>query len=273
MKPFVKWAGGKRLLVDRLEGYMPDVVRDYYEPMVGGGALFFHVATKQVPFRQAYLNDTNLWLLNCYEALKKDANAVIAELRDMFDDAQHGPKQFYYQVRKFYNDEIVGETDAFPPVVMAAMFIYLNKHGFNGLYRVNRKGEFNVPWGQRQTPEFDVEPLRAVGEVLERAALTSNDFERVVANAGDGDFVYFDPPYLNTFERYQHEGFNGDDHVRLADVAVGLKARGAEVLISNSLAAADLYTARGFEVEQVENWRSISRKAAQRGPAKEIVAF
>jgi DNA adenine methylase len=261
-RPFVKWAGGKRQLLSELLRHVPKEYSRYFEPFVGGGALFFHLQPGK-----AVLADVNARLIRTYKGVRDSVDDVIGLLRDY----PHNQKKFFYELRGVDIDE---RSDA----EVAAWFIYLNKTGFNGLYRVNRRNRFNVPFGRYDRPTIcDDMTLRACSAALARADLRVDDFEVVVAKAKRGDFVYFDPPYVplsvtSSFTSYTSKGFGRDEQTRLRDVALKLKKRGVRVLLSNSSAqeVRDLY-ARDFEITEVSATRLVNSKASGRGVITELV--
>jgi DNA adenine methylase len=260
-RPFLKWAGGKRQLLPSLLRHTPANPPHYFEPFVGGGALFFSLHP-----RKAVLADVNKRLIRAYEGVRKSVDKVIQLLRSY----PHDPT-FFYQFRQAKIDD---GTDA----EVAAWFIYLNKTGFNGLYRVNRENRFNVPFGRYANPNIcDDTTLRACSAALADADLRVEDFEAVVDEAGRDDFVYFDPPYVplsatSSFTSYTSGGFDDAAQTRLRDTARRLKERGVRVLLSNSSApfVRKLY-ADGFEVIEVPATRLVNSKAAARGPIVELL--
>jgi DNA adenine methylase len=271
-RPFVKWAGGKRQLLPELLRRVPrsftkpaggNVARRYFEPFVGGAALFFALR----PAR-ATLADVNERLIRTYRGVRDDVETVLGLLKDY--KRRHDEKFFY----RFREIDIDSKTDA----EVAAWFIYLNKTGFNGLYRVNRGNKFNVPFGRYVHPNIhDPETLRACSGALAGVDLRVEDFERAVSEAERGDFVYFDPPYVplsatSSFTSYTSDRFGPKEQKRLRDVAHELKKRGVQVLLSNSSAQAvrDLY-AKGFEIVEVSATRAVNSKATARGSISELV--
>lgn len=254
--PFLKWAGGKKQLLPHLLPYVPDLYGTYIEPFVGGGALFFELRP-----RKAILSDLNPELINCYIAVRDSVDAVVDELRKrQYANAESA----YYRIRSLDPSDL-------SPVERAARLIYLNKTGFNGLYRVNKRGEFNVPFGHRQNPQIcDPDTLTAASEALQGAQLLPYDYKRALREyAKAGDFVYLDPPYYPAggfaeFKRYTKEFFYEADHVELRDEAARLVTRGCYVLLTNSNTpfVRELYD--GFEYHVIDARRSISSKAATR---------
>lgn len=260
-KPFLKWAGGKRQLLPELLARVPEQYRTFYEPFLGGGALFFALR----PAR-AVLSDSNLRLVRTYRAIRDRVEDVIALLRTYPYE-----REFFYRFR--------GQTpDQADDAAVAAWMLYLNRAGYNGLYRVNSKNEFNVPFGRYTNPNLcDAENLRRCSAALQGVEVRVDDFANVLGRAVRGDFVYFDPPYapLNTtssFTSYTHHGFGRAEQERLRNLALELKARKVQVLLSNSSAPLirELY-AEGFEVEEVLATRNLNSKAERRGKLVELV--
>ena len=259
--PWVKWAGGKRRMVPVLAPFVPKTFGTYYEPFVGGGAMFYGLRPER-----AVLGDTNPELINAYTVVRDDVDELVAELRTHHHDEAH-----FYEVRAL-------DPTKLGPVERAARFIFLNKTCFNGLYRVNRAGRFNVPFGKYTAPLICDEPnLHACSTMLKEVAIHRQPFERVLDRAVAADFVYFDPPYLplsatSSFTGYTQDGFGLADHRRLRDVAAMLKARGVHVVISNSAAPAIReLSAVGFEVSDVQGARSINSKGDGRGKVAELI--
>jgi DNA adenine methylase len=260
-RPFLKWAGGKRQLLASLREHAPANPTRYYEPFVGGGALFFALHP-----RRAVLADVNSRLIRTYKGVRDDVEGVIRLLRAYPHDSA-----FFYRLREL---DIDSRSDA----EVAAWFIYLNKTGFNGLYRVNRGNRFNVPFGRNVNPNIcDEVTLRACSAALGGTDLLVADFEVVVAEAERGDFVYFDPPYVplsttSSFTSYTSHGFGPADQTRLRDTAGKLKQRGVRVLLSNSSApfVRELY-ARGFDLKTVSATRQVNSRATARGAIVELL--
>ena len=259
-KPFLKWAGGKKQLIEQFTRLIPARYGCYLEPFVGGGALFFALRPPR-----AALSDINRELIECYQAIRDDLDAVIAVLRK-----HRYEKDYYYQVR-------AQDPGKLTIPKRAARTIYLNKAGFNGLYRVNRRGRFNVPFGRHTNPTLCNESnLRACSAALQGVELAVNDFEQAALRASRGDFVYFDPPYVpvsdtSYFTSYIPGGFGWDQQQRLASVFAKLAERGVRVMLSNSdvPAVRDLY--RGFRIERVEATRRINCQVDGRGKIGEVV--
>ena len=264
--PFVKWAGGKGRLLSQLRPLLPKGVERmrHVEPFVGGGALFFSRRPKR-----ALLTDINPALVGTYTAIRDDLGGVIEGLRGLA--ARHS-KESYYRVRERYN-----QSPRITTSKRAAMFIYLNKTCFNGLHRVNRKGEFNVPIGSYKNPRIlNEDALRAASEALGGAGLRCTSFEALLESAKPGDFVYFDPPYepvsdTASFTSYARGGFSRSDQARLRDVYRALDRRGCKLMLSNSDVPfiRELYS--DFNVDTVAAPRAINCNAAKRGKVSEVV--
>lgn len=234
--PFVKWAGGKTQLLQRLHYRMPEQYNDYYEPFVGGGAMMLSLA-EQLTGKSVVINDVNRALINTYSVIKTDVDSLIeaiGALDEAFETDVEGAKAYYYEQRIRYNELLSSETY---DVDTAALFIWINKHAFNGLYRVNSKGGFNVPWNQSTLPCLDEKNLRAVSEVLQTVEIRCGDFADVALLAQEGDFVFLDSPYVpvkaDSFTDYTKDGFTYEDHVRLSEVYKELDSRGVYVMETN----------------------------------------
>lgn len=262
MSPFVKWAGGKNQLLGRLEERLPHSFGRYYEPFIGGGALLLDVQP-----RQAVVNDVNEQLLNVYRQLQQDADAVIRAINEY--DAAACDKERYLAMRTAYNAKIVArELDA----ECAALMIWINKHCFNGLYRVNARGLFNVPYNNKTSgSSIDARNLRNIGAYLRDSQIDIRlgDFEAACADVHAGDFVYFDSPYVPVsetahFTNYAKDGFSYEDHRRLAALYRRLDGRGVCVMLSNHNVPLvhELYA--GYKIEATDVRRSINSDASKR---------
>ena len=267
-KPFVKVSGGKRKLVPLIKEVMPNKFGSYHEPFVGGGALFFNLQPKK-----AFLSDLNAKLINVYLALREDVEQVVKKLKKL----QYDPRVFQ-KVRE-HNFE---RGDMFQ---QAADYIYANKSCFNGIYRVNQSGQFNVPFGRYTNPTIcDEEGLYNAGKALQGVTIRWEPFEKVLGRAKKGDFVYFDPPYApisatSDFTSFTKQGFGSDDQVKLRDVALELKKRGVHVVLSNSNASLirDLYcrgaNRKNFLVREIKAARSINSDGEKRGDVTELLIY
>lgn len=264
--PIVKWVGGKSKLLGELLARVPRFER-YFEPFAGGAALFFRLAPTA-----AVLNDRNADLIATYRQVATDVEAVIRRLE--IHRRHHGEKH-YYSTRNRWNDPSVSWT----PVDRAATFIYLNKTCYNGLWRVNRSGEFNVPIGRYTDPPIcSPDALRAAARVLARAELRQGDYADAVRDAGKGDLVYFDPPYVpvtetSNFTSYTGDGFGADDQRALADLAHRLVARGCKVMLSNSDTPFTRGLYQGLRIDKVYCSRAINCNASKRGDVAEVIAL
>jgi DNA adenine methylase len=261
-KPFLKWAGGKGQLLTQLSPLFPRSFARYFEPFVGGCAVFFHLQP-----RSSTLTDINRELIDCYRAVKGEVEDVIAALSKHVYEREH-----YYRVRAV-------EPESLPAAARAARTIYLNKTGFNGLYRVNSSGRFNVPFGRYARPTFcDPMNLRACSAALRRATLAVGDFASVLDSAKKRDFVYFDPPYVpvsdtSDFTAYVPGGFGWKDQERLAEVVADLDRRGAYVMLSNSDVPRVRNLYARYRIERVQAARNINSKASGRGKIGEVVVL
>lgn len=264
-QPFVKWIGGKRSLLTHLHEHLPDSFNDYYEPFVGGGALFFSLGPRLATTgRRAVLSDNNFELVVAYQVIKKQPEALIEAL--CHHNERHC-KQYYYRVREQQPSE---------PVDVAARFIYLNKTCYNGLYRVNKSGEFNAPMGSYKNPNIiAAENILACSETLTFAKIQVGDFAQLEPRAGD--FVYLDPPYHPTdeqsFTQYTKENFTEKDQVRLRDYVQELHRRGVFVMLSNSKCrfVEDLYRAKHFNRHVMLAPRFVNCKANGRDKVQELL--
>jgi DNA adenine methylase len=263
--PIVKWAGGKTKLLDALLARRPMRFRRYFEPFFGGGALYFRLAPTH-----AVLSDKNPDLMNMYRCVAWNVEAVIRRLRR---HREHHCDEHYYEVRERWNDATQRQSE----VERAAAFVYLNKTCFNGLYRVNSRGEFNVPVGRYSAPRmFEPVQLRMVSRTLQRSDLRCGDYAEAVADAQAGDFVYFDPPYdpiteTANFTSYTASCFGADDQRELARVARTLAQRGVHVMLSNhdTPFIRELYSE--FQLDRVMVARAINSKASGRGAVAELI--
>lgn len=263
--PVVKWVGGKTKLLPELLARMPERFARYFEPFAGGAALFFRVAPER-----AVLADSNPDLIGLYTCLARDVAGVIRRLEH--HRAAHC-EAHYYATRTRWNDR----EQSWSSADRAATFIYLNKTCFNGLWRVNRTGAFNVPIGRYTDPPICVpDALRAASAVLAGAVLRCGDYRAAVADARRGDLVYFDPPYdpvapTANFTSYTTDAFGAVDQRALADTARALVARGCQVMLSNSDTPFIRSLYKGFRVDRVKCGRAINSNAARRGEVDELI--
>ncbi|MFQ5400503.1 MAG: DNA adenine methylase [Anaerolineae bacterium] len=263
-RPFLKWAGGKTRLIDELTSRMPAQFAGYHEPFLGGGALFFGLYRAQ-RIRQAFISDINAELIDAYIAIRDRVDAVI-ELLLQYPHSE----EFYYELRSL-------DPWKLDLPERAARMIYLNKTGYNGLYRVNRQGKFNVPFGRYKSPKYyDHDNLKAVSNALQEISINCIPFDTVLENAQAGDWVYFDPPYAplsktSNFTTYHVGGFSAEDQERLRDVCLALTEKGVYVTLSNSDTPPirELYS--GFIIGEVLANRAINSKGGKRGKIRELM--
>lgn len=276
--PVIKWAGGKSQLIVHLDPLFPARFARYHEPFLGGGAVFFHL----VPQRQtpAYLSDLNEDLVNFYRVLRDETEAFLREVRVLAEEYarrdEEGRKEMYYRWR---NADREPAFSSWSQLRRAVRFYFLNKTAYNGLYRTNRRGHFNVPWGRYKKPALYIpESLRRAALVLRAYVqrLSVEPFDQALERAQAGDFVYLDPPYVplsstSNFTAYTKEGFGPGDQKRLADLCRDLDRRGVLFMLSNSdtPVVRDLY--QGFDIRQVWARRSINAYGDGRGPVAEVV--
>jgi len=291
-KPFLKWAGGKGQLIDEIDKRLPHEemqqgkIDTYVEPFVGGGAVFFHIAQKYPSLRHFYLIDINQDLVNCYKAVRDDVESLINELgllqRTFLALDQTQRKEFYYRIRKEFNTE---KADAFRTET-AAKLIFLNRTCFNGLYRVNRRGEFNVPFGDYKNPRIcDQENLEAAARVLRRAKVLHGHFGESRRYINERTFIYFDPPYrpisrTASFTSYSKDVFSEEQQIELAQFCKEVNARGVKFLLSNSDPKNEdptddfferHYSEPSFTIERVRASRAINCKGSRRGHINELI--
>jgi DNA adenine methylase len=269
-KPFLKWAGGKRQLLDQIRNFLPvnGNACTYYEPFIGGGAVFFDLQ----PAR-AVINDRIGDLAAVYRVIQRG----IDELLELLEKHRvQNSRDYYYRIRNQDRDK--GRYANMGDVERAARFLYLNRTCYNGLYRVNRRGEFNVPRGRYKTaPVYDEANLQAIHHYLasNKIDILNGDFAGAVKTAGGGDFVYFDPPYHSPnrsgFTGYQAAGFGEDEQRRLRDTFADLARRGVSCLLSNSDTPFIRELYRDFEIIGLEARRAINSNAAGRGTVGEVL--
>ena len=261
-RPVLKWAGGKTQLLPQILERLPARIETFFEPFVGGAAVFFALAAEG-RFQRAVLADRNPDLVAVYRALQADAEAVIDELSQM----RHSEAE-YYRIRELSRRRLAQR---------AARVIYLNKTGYNGLYRVNRSGQFNVPFGRYKKPNIcDAENLRAAARVLEGVEIVEADFEEVCVRARPGDAVYLDPPYVPlsktaNFTAYARHPFGPSEHQRLARAFTELERRRVAAVLSNSDTPETRALYRGFRAKKVQVSRAINSRPTARGPIDELL--
>jgi DNA adenine methylase len=276
-KPFLKWAGGKTQLLDEIEQRLPHGLSTgemdtYVEPFVGGGAVFFHIARTYPRFRRFLLFDVNRDLINCYNTIKSDIASILTELQKLegryLRANETARKDMFYRIRHEFN------RDRSP-----AKLIFLNKTCYNGLYRVNRNNEFNVPFGGYENPTIcDEENLEAVSVVLQNAEIIAADFEESEQYLNKHCFVYLDPPYrpispTASFTSYAKDDFTEEDQIRLAEFCRRMNDKGARLLLSNSCPNDNFFRKLycGFTIDKVKAVRAINCRGNGRGEIDELI--
>lgn len=263
-KPFVKWAGGKRQLIPILSQNLPESFGTYYEPFLGGGALLFHILTDKNG-QKCSISDLNSDLVLAYTTIRDRIDALITSLKNHEKNYQKDSESYYYSIR---------ESNPRSEIEKTSRLIFLNRTCFNGLYRVNSKGKFNVPLGKYSNPNIvNEENIRAVSHILQssRTAIKCRDFEAVLRDAKKGDLIYFDPPYqpvsaTSNFTSYTTKDFTYDDLTRLAELCLKLDSRGCNVLLSNSDSqeVADIFAKNPWKITRIAANRSINSNSKKR---------
>lgn len=267
--PFVKWAGGKRQLLPQIRKRMPEKYNRYYEPFVGGGAVTFELLPAN-----AIINDINRALVNTYRQIRQVPQDFLREVNKIDEAMWEDGKEYYYAMRQNYNDKLMKEE--FDPK-LAALFVFLNKHCFNGLYRVNGKGLFNVPYNNSRSKSCDKDSILAISEYLKQINILEGDFQAACEQAGEGDFVFMDSPYapLNptSFEAYTKEGFDIKSHQRLANLYDELTERGCRCMLTNHNTELinELYGNKGYKIDVVSVKRMINSDASNRKGEEVII--
>ena len=262
ISPFVKWAGGKRQLLPQIKERMPEKYNNYFEPFVGGGAVLFELLPSN-----ALINDINRALINAYRQICNVPEAFINAVNRLDTEMWEDGKKYYYSLRERFNDKLMkSEYD----VELAALFVFINKHCFNGLYRVNGKGLFNVPYNNNRKASVDEKAILNVSKYLQGVTIIDGDFEEACQEAKKGDFVFIDSPYapLNptSFESYTKEGFDIESHKRLANLYDELTDRGCFCMLTNHNTELinELYGNKGYTIDVVSVKRMINSDASNR---------
>lgn len=280
LEPIIKWAGGKRQLLNKITEKLPNDFNNYYEPFIGGGAVLFGLAPL-LNGKEITINDINPQLVNLYKTIKEEPEQFIEKLSELDNTHNNSSdkKNYYLEMRSKYN-EMITNPDLFSNVDIAAQMVYINKHCFNGLYRVNSKGLFNVPYNNKDHGlSFDKNNVMAISdffnEHFESFKILNQDFENAVISAQKGDFVFFDSPYTplkeDSFEAYTKEGFSYDDHVRLANLFKELSNKGVYCMLTNhnTNLINSLYSR--FNIEVVPVKRFINSDASKRTGEEVII--
>lgn len=294
-KPFLKWAGGKSQLLNQIETYLPSHLRQgavlkYAEPFIGGGAVFFFIA-EHFPIREFFISDMNQDLILAYKTIQADVEALIELLyniqHEYFQMSPEQQKAYFYNVRTTFNKNRVNTGSSvldYDPILRAAHLIFLNRTCFNGLYRVNSKGEFNVPFGSYNNPQIcDEDNLRNVSKILEKTKIYYGDYTVCKSFVDHQTFVYFDPPYrpiskTASFNSYSKERFDDDEQMRLANFCRQINDVGAKLMVSNSdphneNPHDDFFqeTYAGFTIRKVNAKRAINSNGSKRGEITELL--
>ena len=270
-KPFVKWVGGKRQLMQDLENNFPKQFTTYHEPFLGGGAVMFNLLTKK-PQLSCNVSDFNSDLILAYVTIRDKLEKLIESLENHSKNYHKNSTEYYYEVRK---------QEPKQQIEKVSRLLFLNKTCFNGLYRVNKKGQFNVPLGRYTNPNIvNKENLTAVSKILQskKIKISCRDFEAVLGDAKKGDLVYFDPPYqpvssTANFTSYTHRDFTEEDLERLAKLADQLHSKGCYVLLSNSNSKTvkDFFSKKYWKISSINVNRAINSNAQKRTGHKEII--
>lgn len=268
--PFVKWAGGKKQLLTQIKMRMPQKYHTYYEPFIGGGAVLFELLPKR-----AVINDINKALINTYRQIAQSPIQFIKEINQLDNDMWDDGKLYYYEMREKYNDKLLqNEFD----LELAALFVFINKHCFNGLYRVNGKGLFNVPYNNSRRKSCDEDAILETSKFLKKIMILDGDFEIACMEAKKGDFLFLDSPYVplnsSSFEAYTKEGFDVKSHIRLAKLFDELTERGCYCMLTNHNTEFinTLYSNKGYKIDVVSVKRMINSDASNR-VGEEVIIY
>ena len=271
-QPFLKWAGGKRQLLPAIKEYLPKKFTQYYEPFVGAGAVLFSLQPKK-----SVINDTNSELIKCYRVIKDNPEELLKLCQE---HREKNSKEYFYSLREQDRRDDFKDRS---PQERAARIIYLNKTCFNGLFRVNSNGQFNVPYGNYSNPVIaDPAVIRSVSAYLNQrdVRILEGDFAKAVSTARKGSFIYFDPPYhpisdTSSFTGYSVNGFGEKEQIRLKEVCDKLTERGCQVLVSNSSASfiQELYSDSKYEIVEVKATRAINAVGSKRGRINELLIY
>lgn len=271
VSPVVKWVGGKRQIIDQITKYVPPTFSTYYEPFLGGGAVLFELQPGK-----AVINDINSELINLYQVIKDDVEELIADLKQ---HKRNNGEEYFYEIREWDRDQ--DKYNRLTPVQKASRIIYLNKTCYNGLFRVNKAGEFNTPFGSYKNPNIANEiTLRAVSNYFNQARIRflCTDFEEALKGARKGDFVYIDPPYhpvsyTASFTGYDKGGFDQDEQLRLKETCDRLNRKGIKFLLSNSATPFIKNLYQDYRIEVIQAKRAVNSKADQRGEIDEVLVM
>lgn len=263
---FIKWAGGKKKLIEQFNPFFPQKIERFFDPFVGGGSVAFFIIKKYKP-KEVFLSDINQELINCYIVIKNDVENLINELKKL--KTTHN-KETYYKIR-------AQDPGSLSPVERAARFIYLNKTCYNGLYRVNSKGQFNVPIGEYKNPSiYSEEDLREISQLLKNTKIEAMHFSEIIKRVKKGDFVYFDPPYYplkkgKSFTTYTKDNFLERDQIELEELFTQLNKTGSKLMLSNSDTDFIKNLYKNYNIHTVNAARMINCVATKRGIIKEVL--
>ena len=262
MNPVIKWAGGKRQLLSEIEKRLPKTYNTYYEPFFGGGAVYFYLNPNN-----AIINDSNPQLINMYNQIKYNSSELMRLLSIYETEYNSFPSQefkdnYYYSKRSEYNNCIITNEQT---CHSAALLIFLNKAGFNGLYRVNKNGQYNVPSGHKDKINlYDEDNINQIQNSLNSTTIYQDDFERICETAQPGDFVFFDSPYYDTFTSYQANGFSNEDHQRLYNLFKTLTEKGVYCMMTNNNCEYIRNLYKDYRIEEISVKRMINRDPSNR---------
>lgn len=268
--PFVKWAGGKRQLLSQIRERMPKSYNVYYEPFIGGGAVLFDLLPKY-----AVINDINKSLINAYRQICNAPREFIESINVLDNEIWEDGKKYYYLLREYYNDKLMKEEY---DVELAALFVFINKHCFNGLYRVNGKGLFNVPYNNSRSRSCDENLIISISNYLKNVNILDGDFQLACSDAEEGDFVFLDSPYVplnpTSFESYTKEGFDIESHKRLSSLYDELTERGCYCMLTNHNTDLinEIYSGKGYKIDTVSVKRMINSDASNR-VGEEVIIY
>jgi len=263
-KPFLKWAGGKRQLIEYLLQNMPKKYNRYFEPFIGGGALFFNIMPKN-----AYISDINPELINVYEVVRDNVEELIIDLKKHIND-----ENYFYWIR---NIDRTDEYNSWNKIKKASRLIYLNKTCFNGLYRMNSKGHFNVPFGFYKNPKIvDENNLRACSNLLKETEIVLGSFLEIETKVKEGDFVYFDPPYVplnntSSFTKYYKDDFDYDMQFELKELCDRITKKNVYFMLSNSNTDIVIKLYKNYTIKKIQANRAINCKGNKRGKVSELI--
>lgn len=295
MKPFLKWAGGKTQLLPEIKKRLPDKFNKYIEPFVGGGAVLFYLINDR-DINEVYINDINKELINCYDCVINHTDALIMQLWALQSVYNHmepnEQEEIYYKIRTVFNND--GDSYFLKPslspiitemnvnnykVHRAAKFIFLNKTCFNGLWRVNKNNEFNVPWNKKnKTLLYEKDNLFEISEKLKNTTLFSYDYSKLIDYVDGNTFIYLDPPYkplnkTSSFNLYNKDNFTDDEQIRLKEFCDEVTKRGGKFMLSNSATDDNFFEElyKDYKIEYIDARRQINSKGDKRGKIKEIL--